>query len=109
MELYKEYLQEREDACIIYDDKGFATYKYLEDGIVYIVDLYVKKEHRKNHIASGYAYKIIEEAKSKDCKFCLGSIDPKAKTAKDSKLVLEAYGFKFTKHRDNLDWYCKEI
>lgn len=103
------YIEEREGKNIIEDEYGFATYFFPEKHIVYIEDVFVRKEHRRKGIAFKYADEIVKKAKAVGCKFLLGSIDPKAKGAEYSRLFVVDYGLVFSKRKDNLEWYCKEI
>ena len=109
MDLYKQYLLEREDSHLIYDDKGFVVYKYCDDKIAYIVEIFVKKDFRKKGIASMYANKVVEIVKKKGYNKLLGSVSPLANGSESSEKVLIAYGMKYTKTRDGLKWFFKEI
>lgn len=107
--MYKEYIKEREDADLVHDEKGFATFKYMDDNSVYIIDIYVRKEYRKEGIASKYADMIVEQAKERGCKFVLGTVSENANNSETSKRVLEAYGMRYLKDYNDLKWYVKEI
>lgn len=106
---YALYIEEREGKSMLEDERGFATYFYPESTIVYIQDVFVRKEHRRSGVARHYFDIINKEAKEKGCSFCITSIDPKAKNSYASERWTEKNGYEFTKNRDNLDWYCKEI
>ncbi len=108
MSLYGQYILEREGKHIVEDERGFATYSYLED-CVYIEDIYVLPEFRKSGAASKYADFIASEAKLKGYKTILGSVSPRAKNCTSSVSVLLAYGFKLSNCDSNLVYFSKEI
>lgn len=110
MSLYADYLSEKTMDYIVETDKGFATYRYLEDGkTVYIIDLYVMPDFRKTHVASTIADSIVEEAIKMGCNRLLGSVVPSNKDSTTSVRVLLAYGMSLDYSSDNLIVFRKEI
>jgi GNAT superfamily N-acetyltransferase len=67
MNLYFEYIKEREGTEGIQFNDGFITYRIVDDEC-YIADMFVKKESRQSGIASKMISKIEEIAKEKNCK-----------------------------------------
>jgi len=108
---YALYVKEREGYETLEDEKGFASFIYLpESKAVYLRDIFVRKEFRKEGIAAAYADRIAFEAKLKGYTTLIGSVDPRANGAKESKFVLEAYGMKpKAKGPDGLYYFSKEI
>jgi len=94
MSLYADYIREISTDRIIETPEGFATYRYLSDKIVYIIDIYVKPEFRHKHYATELADCIVKEAQVKGCTEVLGSVHPSSKTADVSLKAQIAYGFK---------------
>lgn len=93
MSMWANYLTEKTTDQILETDKGFATYRYLEDrNAVYIVDLYVLPDFRKTNTASDIADNIVEMARKKGCNKLLGSVVPSNKNSTTSLKVLLAYG-----------------
>jgi len=92
--LYAQYLCERTNDFILEDDHGFATYRYLDDNKVYIIDIFVEKEFRKNGIATVIANKIAKQAKRDGRTLLIGSVQPSAKNSSESMKALLAYGMK---------------
>lgn len=90
--LYAKYLLEKTQDKILENEKGFATYRYVDEKTVYIVDLYVIPDFRNSNVASTMADTIVEEARKKGCTKLLGSVVPSAKNSTDSLRVLLAYG-----------------
>ena len=108
MHLYKEYIQERTSKQILGDERGFAVYSYVETA-VYIEDIFVLKDFRQSGIAAKMANEIADEARKKEIKIMLGSVDPLAKGADDSIKVLHAYGMKVTGTQNGLIFFKKDI
>ncbi len=102
MSLYSEYLCERTDTHIIENDEGFATYRYVNEAQVYIVDLYVKPKARKQGCAAMMADLICREAKEHGCIEMIGTVDVTAKGAKESLAVLFAYGMDLVSCSNNV-------
>jgi ribosomal protein S18 acetylase RimI-like enzyme len=108
MSLFGQYIQEREDKCIIESDIGFATYSFSDAG-VYIQDIYVHPEHRKSGEASRLANEIAVIAKEKGLTKMYGSVVPSANNSTDSLKVLLAYGFKLDSSSNNFIVMVKGI
>lgn len=106
MELYAEYLKERENANLVYDEKGFATYKESGENIIYIIDVYVKPEFRKNRIASSYLNLIADKTK---CQWLITSCDENANKWQEAEKAILGYGFNYKKNEGTMRWYSKEI
>lgn len=108
MSLFGEYIQERENKGIIESETGFATYKFLNDG-VYIEDIYVKPEARKSGEATRLADMICDIAKEKGMTKVFGSVSPSAIGSTASLKVLLAYGFRLDSCTNNFIWLVKEL
>ena len=109
LSLYAQYLKERTPKGIIETEDGFATFEYVGEDIVYIVDIFVIPEKRQQRIAATLADKIVEEAVKAGKKYLMGSVDVTAKGADTSIKVLEAYGMKPYKAAEPMIFYTKEI
>lgn len=110
MSMYAEYVRERLGDEILEWEDGFATYRYLNEWeTVYIVDIYVKPEHRKLGVAAKMADAIIKEAKDKGATELLGTVSPYAKNATDSLKFLLAYGMKLHSASQDALIFKKEI
>lgn len=107
--LYAQYLQERTDDKILENDKGFITWRYLNDKQIYIVDIFVKKEFRKDKIATIFADSVCDMAKKMGYVEVLGTVNPSAKGADDSLRVLWGYGMKLDKCEPNIIIMKKDI
>lgn len=109
LSLYGQYLKERQGRGILETKDGFATFDYINEEIVYIVDLYVVPKKRNNHVAAHLADKICEVAKESGRKYLLGSVDLTASGAEASCKVLEAYGMTVHKVAEPMVFYIKPI
>lgn len=109
MSLYAEYLKSRTEDQILEADHGFATYRFLDDGSVYILDIYVRPEFRKTGLARGLADQIKEIARLKGCLKMVGSVVPSAKGSTESLSVLIAYGMRLDSSTNNFILFSKEI
>jgi len=107
--LYAKYLTERTDDRILEIKEGFATYRYLNENQVYIIDIFVLPQFRKKGIASQIADRICDEAKHSGCTEMIGTVNLLTKGATASLLVLIAYGMKLKSCSDNMIILTKEI
>lgn len=108
MSLYSDYLAETGQRGIVESDSGFATYQIA--GVeCYIVDIYIKPEHRKSGQASNLANQITEIAKAQGCKYLTGTTNTSFKDPTSSMKTLLSYGFRFLKQEPSLIWFVKEI
>lgn len=108
MSLYADYIKERENKETVESELGFATYSFIKDG-AYIVDIYVKPEYRKSHVASDLANQVTEIAKKKGLKKLFGSVVPSANGSTASLKALFSYGFKLVNSANDFIWLEKEI
>jgi hypothetical protein len=61
MKLYEDYLKERLDAVLIYDDTGFVAYKRYPNYSIFMLDAYIKPEFRNRNSFLNFAKKINEK------------------------------------------------
>lgn len=110
MELYAEYIAEREGFKMIRDEYGFATYYINEhENFVYLRDIFVTKNYRRNRHAWSYADKIVEIAKELKLEKMVGSICLDTNGATASMKTLLAYGFEIKSVHGNMIYLEKEI
>lgn len=109
MSHYADYILERTNDKIIETDFGWATYRYIKQA-VYIIDIYVVPQKRKNGIAAYMADLIAEEAKKEfGCTEMLGTVVPSTKHSTTSLKVLLAYGMELHSATADLIVFRKEI
>lgn len=92
MSLYGEYIKERRDRDIVENEKGFATYVFMPKG-VYIEDIYIRPDYRKQGIGREFADKIKDIALEKGVTKMYGSVVPSTKGSTNSLKALLSYGF----------------
>jgi GNAT superfamily N-acetyltransferase len=109
MSQYAEYLKEKTQDLIIETDKGFLTYRYVDEKTVYIIDLYVLPEWRNTNVASKLADSVCYEAKDKGCINLLGSVVPSNKNSTASVKVLLAYGMNLKSSSNDFIVFEKEL
>lgn len=109
MSLYADYIKERNGDEIVESEIGFASFRYLNETQVYIIDIYIKPQFRKARAASTLADMIIELAKVKGCKELLGSVVPSSKSATDSLKVLLGYGMSIQSASAEMIIFKKDI
>ena len=107
--MYFAYIAERRPDCkVLKNEKGFAVYSYTDD-YVYIEEIYVKPEFRKENIASQLSEAIQQEAKDNGCLRMLGSVSASAEGSTDSIRVLLAHGMTLMSSQDDLIWFYKDL
>lgn len=93
MSLYASYVQERTNDVVIEEEHAFATYRYLDGGTsIYLVDIFVDRDHRKSHIATDLADRVARMGRNHGCTEMIGTVSLDAKNATTSLKVLLAYG-----------------
>lgn len=105
MKLYAEYIKEREDANIEYNDYGFMSYKEDSDGI-FIIDVYIVPEKRKQ----GMSNELLKEVTKKTgTKKYYTSVDTRANGWEISHVAITKTGFTELR-KDNYEiYYVMEI
>lgn len=109
MSLYGDYIKENRGDEIVESSIGFATYRFLDDKTVYIIDIYVKPEFRHTYAASQLADIVVLKAKKSGCKELLGTVVPTAKNSDISMKVLLGYGMKPKHITNDMLVFSKEI
>lgn len=109
MSLYANYIRERTNDEIIETDTGFATYRFLNEKQVYLVDIFILPEHRKLGDASAISDSICRLAKERGCTELLGSVVPSTKGSTESLKVLLAYGMRLDSAANDLIIFKKDI
>ena len=94
--LYARYLDERTDDRLIETDKGFVTYRRLNNKQIYAIDIYVLPEYRQQGVAAKLLDQVCEYAKSIGCEELLGTVlSNKSWTSLNIKMMFN-YGFEIT-------------
>ena len=62
MDNYKRYLKERYGRDLYFNDLGFVSYSFLEEGNrLYIHDAFTRKEYRKSGVLKGFIDHVLKE------------------------------------------------
>lgn len=109
MSLYADYLREKTSDRIIETEKGFITYRYIDEKTVYIIDLYIRPDFRQKYAASDLADSVIEEAKNRGCVKLIGSVVPSNKNSTQSVEVLLRYGMHLESSTNDFIIFRKDI
>lgn len=108
MSLYGDYCMERMGKFILEDERGFATYSFTGD-TVYVEDVYVVPEFRKEGIGTQMTEVIAGIAKGKGYKRMITSIVPSTPGATVSMAACLAYGFKLDSSANNFIVLAKSL
>jgi hypothetical protein len=110
--LYAQYIKERENMECKYSEYGFVTYQInLEKDYVYICDVYVVPEKRKQHIALGFVKDIIDIALDLKVNNIITSLDQRANNWQYSQQTIIRCGFQFLSQdpKSGVDYYIRSI
>lgn len=105
MNLYAEYIKERENLEIIKHEKGFLTYR-VEDDHLFISDLYITPSARGTGVARELSDRAYEIAK-KDKVLCAVCTD--ANGWKESFRFIQHMGYKPLQQVHNMIYLIKEL
>ena len=108
-EMFSQYVFEREDVQTLSTDKGFVLYKFEDNHIAYISDIFVLKEYRNAHVAKNLADKVSELALKSGYKHLVGSVDVRTNNYETSIDVLKAYGMQEFKRIEFMIFFIKEL
>jgi GNAT superfamily N-acetyltransferase len=106
--LFAEYLLEREKVHVLETEQGMAIY-VINLTEVYIRDIYVKPEFRKQKVASKIADIVVDRAKKAGCTFLTGTVVPSMPGSDISMKVLQGYGMRLLSCKENLVVFIKDI
>lgn len=109
MSLFADYIKEREDIETLEFEKGFITFKMLPDNTIYMKDIYVIPEARREGVGTFLTDKVCEIAKERGCKKVFGSVSLGANNASDSLKAQLIYGMKLHSIKDNMIYLVKDI
>jgi DNA modification methylase len=108
MDLYREYLLERENIELIYDEDSFVTYKLFDD-YLYVVDIYVKPESRRKGKSFEMGKTMDEKAKSLGYGKIMGSVCMSTSGWKISLEGLIKFGYSVDSVKGSMIYLIKEL
>lgn len=110
MDLYSEYLKEREGKEVISTQKYLVIYKhYPESRQLYIADFYVSPKFRKQKIGTHAMDMIVSIAKDRGCTHLACTTDMTTNNWEKADAGLLVYGFKQINQDETIRYYYKEI
>jgi hypothetical protein len=109
MNLYAQYIKERENTEIIVLDHGFATYRKLNNVSYYLVDMFVEKAYRKCNVAWDLNNMICDIAKKDGASVIFTSVCTDAAGVSISLAVVLAGGFEFSSRDGNMLYFKKNL
>ena len=109
MELYAQYIKERENMSLVHVEHGFATYKKIDADTYYLVDIFVEKGFRRNGIASSLSESVKQIALNDGAKRLLGSVDITSNGVTESMQAILSDGFRYSHSAGNGIFFLKEI
>jgi predicted GNAT family acetyltransferase len=107
--LYAQYIKETCNRGTVETKDGFATFEFINDKMVYIVDIYVVPKKRKTGVAKDLADSIVSAVKPMGVTQLLGSVDLGIKGAETSEKVLIAYGMVECLTQHHMKFFVKDI
>lgn len=109
MSMYGAYLKERLGDDIIENEKGFATYRFVGEDTVYVIDVYVHPDFRKQGVASDFSDTIMEIGKKRGCTKMITSVVPSPNGSTNSIRAIIAYGFELDSAANGFILFKKDI
>ncbi len=109
MSLFADYMKERENVETLEFEKGFITFKMLPDNSIYMKDIYVIPEARREGVGTFLTDKVCEIAKERGCSKVFGSVCIDASNCTDSMKAQLAYGMKLHSIKGNMIYLVKDI
>lgn len=108
--LYAQYLEEHVGDRIIENSIGFVSYHvYEQENYVWIKDIFVVSDERRNGHARILAEMVLDEIKGLGIKEVLGTVNPSAPGADISMKALLSWDMKPSFLKDGLVVFKKEI
>ena len=108
MELYRQYLLERENTHLLDYDWGFATYSF-GDNHVYLQDIYVVPEKRDAGLGVHLMNEVGRLAKEQGHEVMIGSVDDRGEGSKNMHEIMKHLGFIKYSEENTTSYYIKEI
>ena len=109
MNLYAQYIKERENSEIVILEHGFATYRKIDNFNYYLIDMFVEKAFRKCNIAWDLNNIVCDIAKKDGATTLITSICLDAVGVSTSMSVILAGGFKYTSSEGNMLYFSKPL
>lgn len=109
LDLFAEYVLEREGGILLKHTHGFAIYKDYSPQLGYLQDVYVVPDFRQTGIGQELLQQAIDIAKKSNKIALLTSTDTAANGATESAIAILKSGFKILKLDNTVIWYIMEF
>lgn len=108
IDMYEQYINEREGASLYKDHRGFFTYR-IDFGNFQVNDLFILPEHRSTGASKEFSQKIDELAAESNCEkiYCTTCTD--ANNWQKSENYILKNGYKEITEIGNMKYYVKEL
>jgi GNAT superfamily N-acetyltransferase len=108
MELYKQYLLERENTHLHYDEDSFIAYEFI-DNYCFIKELYVSSEQRRIGKATLLVNMIQDLAKEKGMKYVMGGVCLSANGWQKSLALMYKEGYNLKEIIKDMIYLIKDL
>lgn len=110
MNLYAEYLKEREDKELLYTNDYFVVYEILKN-YIYLQDMYIRPEKRGNRLSKKLLEDVCNIGKNNSCNQIITSACLKANNFDKSFYIIKSYGFEAYKkdEKNGMIYFIKGI
>lgn len=108
MEMLKNYYKELGTKEVFYTAQGFVIYSFLQNA-VYIDDMYVPEEFRKEGVGLNLEAYVIEQAREKGFSKVVCAVDVNSKVSGESLKTILNVGYKLSHTNQNFIYLTKEI
>lgn len=108
MEMFKEYLKERENKEVIENEYGFLVYKIF-DKECFLADFYIKPAFRKTFVVGDFVSQLEVIAKDNGCECITAQIQIADKGHKVTLSAAFKLGFNIVSSNNNAIIIMKEV
>jgi GNAT superfamily N-acetyltransferase len=108
MELYAEYMQEREGATVISAPDGFLSYR-IDGEECLIVSMFVRKASRTSDVSVRLLDTVLAQAKERRCRYMSGNVHLGTKNASESMKFFLALGARPLSANNSVITFVKEL
>jgi GNAT superfamily N-acetyltransferase len=109
LNLFEQYLLERENAELITHEHGFGIYKELDADIAYLQDVFVEPAYRRQGVGRSIVLEAVKKAKNTNKSTLVTSTDTASNNPTESALSILKVGFKLLKLENTVIWYSMRI
>jgi len=105
---YAQYVEEREGAITIENDKGFISYKFDGD-YLFIVDLFIAKPYRRTKAGSQFGKQIEAIARLNGKIGIMCTAANNALNYKEAVQFIKSNGYKIISGTDEQTYFIKDL